>query len=117
MMKNMRKLYLIFLLPAFWLISCNDFLDVSADNELLQNEIYGDYKGVRMAVNGVYRNLSSMDLYGQNLTWGFRKCYSGTIINPTELHIYLNGLYEAAAFNWESADAQQLCREDMVQGL
>ena len=49
----MRKLYLILLLPIFWLTSCNDFLDVSADNELLQKEIFGDYKGVRMAVNGV----------------------------------------------------------------
>ena len=46
----MRKLYLILLLPIFWLTSCNDFLDVSADNELLQKEIFGDYKGVRMAV-------------------------------------------------------------------
>lgn len=67
----MRKLYLILLLPVFWLTSCNSFLDVSADNELLQKEIFGDYKGVRMAVNGVYRNLSSTSLYGQNLTWGF----------------------------------------------
>ena len=105
MMKNMRKLYLIFLLPAFWLISCNDFLDVSADNELLQNEIYGDYKGVRMAVNGVYRNLSSMDLYGQNLTWGFASAIGHNYqSNGTSYLPY--GLYEAAAFNWESADAQ-----------
>lgn len=44
----MRKLYLILLLPIFWLTSCNDFLDVSADNELLQKEIFADYKGVRM---------------------------------------------------------------------
>ena len=53
----MRKLYLILLLPIFWLTSCNDFLDVSADNELLQKEIFGDYKGVRMAVNGVSLSL------------------------------------------------------------
>ena len=38
---------------------------------LICNDVFADYKGVRMAVNGVYRNLSSTSLYGQNLTWGF----------------------------------------------
>ena len=42
----MRKLYLILLLPIFWLTSCNDFLDVSADNELLQN---GGKRGVALS--------------------------------------------------------------------
>ena len=49
----MSKLFFILLLTIFCLTSCNDFLDVSADNDLLQKEIFADYKGVRMAVNGV----------------------------------------------------------------
>ena len=103
----MRKLYLILLLPIFWLTSCNDFLDVSADNELLQKEIFADYKGVRMAVNGVYRNLSSTSLYGQNLTWGFASAIGHNYQSTSRIYLPY-GLYEVASFDWENASAQSL---------
>ena len=111
----MRKLYLILLLPVFWLTSCNSFLDVSADNELLQKEIFGDYKGVRMAVNGVYRNLSSTSLYGQNLTWGFASAI-GHNYQSGSMYYLPYGLYEAASFNWESADAQSFAEDIWSKG-
>ena len=108
----MRKLYLILLLPIFWLTSCNDFLDVSADNELLQKEIFGDYKGVRMAVNGVYRSLSSTSLYGQNLTWGFASAIGHNYQSTSQYY----GLYEVASFDWENASAQSLTESIWSKG-
>lgn len=111
----MRKLYLILLLPVFWLTSCNSFLDVSADNELLQKEIFGDYKGVRMAVNGVYRTLSSTSLYGQNLTWGFASAIGHNYQSSSQYYLPY-GLYEAASFDWENASAQSLTESIWSKG-
>ena len=111
----MRKLYLILLLPVFWLTSCNSFLDVSADNELLQKEIFGDYKGVRMAVNGVYRTLSSTSLYGQNLTWGFASAIGHNYQSSSQYYLPY-GLYEAA-FRLGKCLCSKFNRKYLVKGI
>lgn len=112
----MGKLYLIILLSVIWLLtSCNDFLNVSASNELLENEIFGNYKGVRIAVNGVYRDLSSTSLYGQNLTWGFASAI-GHNYESGQTSNLPGGLYEAASFNWENASVQSLTESIWSKG-
>jgi pentatricopeptide repeat protein len=51
--------------------SCNDWLEIRSNEVLLQEEVFGDGDGIRIAVNGIYRQISSRELYGENLTWGF----------------------------------------------
>lgn len=67
----MRKIWISIFWSLFLLVSCDNFLDVSSDNEVVEDEMFENYKGVRMSVNGIYNALSSTDLYGKNLTWGF----------------------------------------------
>ena len=60
-----------------------------------------------MAVNGVYRNLSSTSLYGQNLTWGFASAIGHNYQSTSRIYLPY-GLYEVASFDWENASAQSL---------
>ena len=68
----MKKfIYSLLLLTTIGLfVSCNDFLDVSSEQEMLQDETFESRDGIHMYVNGVYRLLSGTSLYGRELTWG-----------------------------------------------
>src|SRR5882757_5313641 len=65
------KFWMIICLPLLLNISCKKFLDVHASNQVLQEDMFKNGDGVRIAVNGVYKILSTTDLYGQNLSWDF----------------------------------------------
>lgn len=98
----MKRIW-IFILLLGVLSSCNDFLDVTSDTELVEEDLYSDITGVRMAVNGVYKSLSSTDLYGKNLTWGFASAIGHNY--ETSSTTYLpTSLYYAAQFDWENAE-------------
>ena len=98
------KISIACLLSISILTSCNDWLDIKSDNVLLQEEIFGDYTGVQMAVNGVYEDIAVTGLYGQNLTWGFASALAGNYRQdglPTELA-------EAAKYNWKNSSVQSV---------
>ena len=62
----MKKLiYLLLLLHLGFFNSCDEFLDVSSKQEMLQDETFESQNGVHMYVNGVYRLLSETSLYGR----------------------------------------------------
>ncbi|WP_018336779.1 RagB/SusD family nutrient uptake outer membrane protein [Butyricimonas synergistica] len=87
------------LLAAMVMTSCNDWLDIKSDNVLLEEEIFGDYTGVQMAVNGVYREISVTDLYGKNLSWGFASALALNYINSG----LSSDLAEASNRNWKNS--------------
>lgn len=92
------------LLAAMVLTSCNDWLDIKSDSVLLEEEIFGDYTGVQMAVNGVYREISVTNLYGKNLSWGFTSALARNYLTsglPTEL-------VEASNYNWKNSSVQEV---------
>lgn len=101
MMMKIKRCLILPLLVGL-LAGCNDWLDIKSDNVLLQEEIFADYTGVRMAVNGVYRDLGVEDLYGKNLSWGFMSAiarnYQLTGL-PTEMA-------DGAAFKWKNSSVQ-----------
>lgn len=66
----MKKQYL-FLVASLLLCSCSSWLDVSPSNEIDEKHLYASGSGYRSALNGIYQELSSQSLYGQELTWGF----------------------------------------------
>jgi hypothetical protein len=65
-------------------------VDVTSDNELLQEDMFSTESGFHMAVNGVYKDLSSTDLYGKNLTWGFASTLG---YNYNMYYFYSNSAY------------------------
>lgn len=106
----MKKIWIILLLSLGLLSACDDFLDVTADNEIVEDELFNDYKGVRMAVNGIYRTLSSTQLYGKNLTWGFASAI-GHNYQATSTSYLPTGLYYAAQFTWDNSYVESITEE------
>jgi len=68
-----RKIYTTLVSVAFaamTLTSCSDWLNVSPSDEIKEEYLFSTGDGFRTALNGIYRKLSSFNLYGSNLTWG-----------------------------------------------
>lgn len=49
--------------------SCKKYLDFQPRDFVFENELFSSPDGVRSALNGIYRSLSSPSLYGQDLTF------------------------------------------------
>ena len=52
------------------LLSCNDWLDVDSSTNVKGEELFSKPDGFYTAVNGVYRLLGDVSLYGESLTCG-----------------------------------------------
>lgn len=104
----MKTFYYLLTLSCFLgLFSCNDFLDVSSSEKVLQKDLFKNSQGIRLAVNGVYRNLSSVDLYGENLSWGFISALGHNYeINQEALP---HDLLYAANFEWNIRSVETIC--------
>jgi len=51
--------------------SCNDWLDITPEDIVEETVLFETGNGYRNALNGVYSNISSSDMYAQEMTWGF----------------------------------------------
>jgi pentatricopeptide repeat domain (PPR motif) len=101
---NATKILFTLCLPALLMASCKKFLEVSPNNQVLQEELFKSNEGVRIAVNGVYKLLSTTDLYGRNLSWGFASAISNNY-EPNALPFYLR---DAAQYKWNTSNAEQV---------
>lgn len=77
-----KRIYTIFISSAFAVLtftSCSDWLNVYPSDEIKEEYLFSTGNGYRTALNGIYRKLSTSDLYGCNLTWGivdaWAQCY------------------------------------------
>lgn len=68
-MKTTKRFIYLLILPLV-LASCNDWLDVSPEDEIGEEKLFADGEGYRNALNGIYKSLAEQGLYGINLTWG-----------------------------------------------
>ncbi|MDO5665727.1 MAG: RagB/SusD family nutrient uptake outer membrane protein [Bacteroidia bacterium] len=101
-----HKIYIIVLVSLIGLFGCNDFLDVTSSEKILQKDLFKDSNGFRMAVNGVYKDLSSPNLYGKNLSWGFVSAIGHNYeVSQTTLP---SDLYQSAIFRWDVSDTQMI---------
>lgn len=69
-MKRIYNTLFIVGLAGFFMSSCSDWLDVRPADEIKEEFLYETGNGYRTALNGIYRKLSTFDLYGSNLSWG-----------------------------------------------
>lgn len=67
---KINKIILAVLLPVM-LSSCEQWLDVSPDDQVNEETLFEDGDGYRNALNGVYRDMATAQMYGRELTWGF----------------------------------------------
>ena len=81
--------------------ACNDWLDIRSGEVLLQEEVFGDADGFRIAVNGVYRQVASQELYGRNLTWGLMSVAAQHYLGGYNMTTLLTRM---SNYEWEHTD-------------
>lgn len=101
----MKKInYFIYLvLFALPLTSCNDWLDVSPEDEIDEEELFADGEGYRNALNGVYKAMAEYGFYGKHLTWGIMDALAQyyTYDNALSIHDMAEG---AAKYDFKQED-------------
>ena len=50
--------------------SCNSFLDIKPEGELIQDEQFKDVQGYRDAMYGIYASMAQEELFGMMMNWG-----------------------------------------------
>lgn len=51
-------------------LSCSDWLKVSSEDRIMENDLFRTPRGFMTALNGIYIDLLNSSLYGKTLTWG-----------------------------------------------
>lgn len=68
-----RKIYttlFTFACAVLTLTSCSDWLTLYPQDEIKEEYLFSTGDGFRTATNGIYRKMSTFNMYGSNLTWG-----------------------------------------------
>lgn len=64
----MKKYFISLIALAMLTTSCSDWLDVRSENTQKEQDQFQTFKGFKTALTGVYMQLASTDIYGQNMT-------------------------------------------------
>ena len=103
----MKKLYTISLLVLCIVTTgCSDWLNVAPSNQVNEENLFSTGNGYRNALNGVYLDLGTSTLYGQNLSWGFMDLIA-QYYSPVELNkerVY----YQALNYKFEHTDVKSI---------
>lgn len=62
--------YLLIALLTIFTTSCNSWLEVEQEDNIMENDLFSDQEGFLQALNGVYLNMNSTSAYGGALTMG-----------------------------------------------
>ena len=66
-----RKLkFLVYVVLGALTLSCSDWLKVSSEDRIMENDLFRTTRGFMTALNGIYIDLLNSSLYGKTLTWG-----------------------------------------------
>lgn len=67
----MKKVYICLLAGLLSFTSCNDWLDVDPKTSIAADKQFSSEYGFKDALTGIYLKLTSTNLYGRNLTFGY----------------------------------------------
>lgn len=73
----MRKIKILYVILPLLLGACGNWLDVQPSNEVEEGDLFNSGSGYRTALNGIYKDMSSTSLWGQELTWGLTDVLAG----------------------------------------
>ena len=111
-MKAYKYILLILLTAPF--VSCTDWFEVKADNEITKEDLFSTYDGYRTALNGIYREFSKPELYGQEMSWLFVSCLGQNYDLSTMWSEY--AWAQAANYNYEHADVKKITQAIWEKG-
>lgn len=87
-------------LCCFLAVACNDFLEVTPKDMQTEGQLYATRGGFFSAVNGIYNDLGSSTLYGNNLSYGLIDVIGKRYL-PNASNTYLTALA-----GWDFANAE-----------
>ena len=100
----MRKLYYAFLFLVVGMTSCNDWLDITPKDTVVEEQLFATGDGYRNVLNGVYKQMATSSMYGRELTYGMLdamgQLYLARGFNSASL--YAN----AMSYNYEHQDVE-----------
>ena len=102
---NKIKSYILIGLSMFTLASCNDWLDITPETEVRQDDLFTSYKGYKEALAGCYTSMASRDLYGEKLTMSDIECLANLWNTPSQS--YNPNLYALHYHDYEDEYARK----------
>ncbi len=94
------KVYL-WVLTVILFSSCNDWLTVTPENKTQEDDLFKTGDGYRVALNGLYQQMSESSLYGQELTWGFMSILSQNYVYE---NLKSKGYKDAGAYEYGTSE-------------
>lgn len=83
-MKRITNLIFPVLASLVLLSGCNKWLDVQPTDQISDKNLFADATGFRNALNGVYQQASTQNLYGKQFSWGLNSTI-GQDYTPTTI--------------------------------
>lgn len=77
--------------------SCNSWLDVAPEDQIMEKDLFEEREGFLMALNGVYLNMNSSSNYGGNLSAGIIDVMAQYYNSTTSEHNYSG--YQSYAYD------------------
>lgn len=75
---------------AIFISSCNNFLDVHPKSSIAEKDLLTSEVGFNQALHGIYSQLASRQLYGDNLTMGFTSALAQNYTSTSSTSIFYN---------------------------
>lgn len=112
----MKRVYTLLTASLLMLSSCNSWLDVSPSNEIDDDDLFASGSGYRTALNGVYKELSNQNLYGQELTWGLAEVLAQNY-DRSQLGSSSEKYYNAARYLYDNQSVEPVIQSIWTQAF
>lgn len=127
----MKKIINIFfvVLTVLSVTSCDDFLDITPDGQVKREELLSTSEGIEDALYGVYAQLRSNNLYGQELSYSYLEvmaqtmdCYGNDPVTALGKYDYKYSTVESMFESiWTSmynniSNANSILRSPLIEG-
>ena len=102
---NIKKYWFLVLIV---LSSCTRWLDVTPKDIIVEDDLFESYLGYRNSLNGIYKQMANVTLYGQETSWGFLDVVSNLYYAGTGYIGYYNRYYKVMNYNYEDEEVRPI---------
>ena len=103
----MKILNLFILVLFFSLVSCNEWLNVSPEDQIGEKDLFSNGEGFRNALNGIYKSMAEYELYGRQLSWGLPEAMAQTY-DYTWATCRSNDLQFTSNYDWTNSHLEPI---------
>ena len=100
-------IYNIFIITILFFSSCEKFLDVHPKSSISEKDLLTSEVGFSQALNGIYSQMASRELYGDNLSMGFVSALAQNYTATAHGFVFK----ETTALNYESSEVKNFTEQ------